>query len=142
KYLAAAKEVASHAVLTPEGIRFSMGRTQREWSNELMSEIRSIYLRHTTGGGDMSRLNRWDGLNPLEATDKDGKVDLVPYFRALVAHRDAIVADVASAERIAEEAKLNARYFGTLARMLVEEEPATPLVASLRARWREGTERN
>ncbi len=142
KYLAAAKEVASHAVLTPEGVRFSLGRTRREWSNELLSEIRVIYLRHTTGAADMSRLNRWDGLNPLEATEADGKVELVPYFRALVVHRERLLADAASAEGIAEEEGINAKYFSLLARMLVGEEPASPLVASLRTRWREASGRN
>src|SRR5690606_24224176 len=42
----------------------------------------------------------------------------------------------------AAEAKLNAKYFGILARMLVAEEPMTPLVASLRMRWRVASDRN
>ena len=33
KYLDAAKEVASHAVLQPDGIRFSLGKSRRDWAD-------------------------------------------------------------------------------------------------------------
>src|SRR5438045_3207782 len=34
KYLAAAKDLADHAVLLPDGFRFSAGKTRRDWTNE------------------------------------------------------------------------------------------------------------
>ena len=59
KYLDAAKEVASHAVLTPKGIRFSLGPSRRDWADELLYEIRTID-RHTSGTGDTDKVYAWD----------------------------------------------------------------------------------
>ena len=50
KYLASAKGMASHAVLLPTGFRFSEKTTRPDWTNELLSQIRSIYARHTENG--------------------------------------------------------------------------------------------
>ena len=36
KYLDAAKEIASHAVLLPDGIRFSSKTTRRDWTEEIV----------------------------------------------------------------------------------------------------------
>src|SRR5437868_1276268 len=43
KYFDAAKDVASHAVLLPDGIRFSPKNTRRDWTEELLAEIRETY---------------------------------------------------------------------------------------------------
>ncbi|MEO2168651.1 MAG: DUF1587 domain-containing protein, partial [bacterium] len=40
KYLDAAQELASHAVLLPEGFRFSAGGNRPDWSEEPLDEIR------------------------------------------------------------------------------------------------------
>ena len=60
KYLDAAKEVAAHAVLTPKGIRFSLGTSRRDWADELLFEIRTIYARHTSGPAATDKVYRWD----------------------------------------------------------------------------------
>ncbi|HSG72090.1 MAG TPA: DUF1587 domain-containing protein, partial [Planctomycetaceae bacterium] len=88
KYVAAGGEVASHLVLLPDGIRFSEGTTSRDWSNEIMAEIRRIYLKHTTDGRDTSILDRWSVADPKRATLEDGRLDLSRYFAALIRHRD------------------------------------------------------
>lgn len=135
KYLDAAKEIATHAVLLPDGIRFSEANTRRNMTNELLSEIRSIYLRHTSGAGDLSRLNSWNVANPLQATDDDGRVDLTKYFAALMRHRAELKADPAKATDIAAEEKLNPKYLRLLAEMLVSGEPNSLLLNLIRARW-------
>src|SRR5688500_12767801 len=43
KYLDAAKEVSSHAVLLPDGFRFSEHTTRRDWTNETLARIRAFY---------------------------------------------------------------------------------------------------
>src|SRR5262249_48281846 len=43
KYLAAAKQVAAHAVLLPDGFRFSTSTTRRDWTNEIVARIREFY---------------------------------------------------------------------------------------------------
>ena len=50
KYLAAAKEIAAHAVLLPDGIGFSAFTTQRDKTNELMARIQEIYRNYTIQG--------------------------------------------------------------------------------------------
>ncbi|MGV3663508.1 MAG: DUF1592 domain-containing protein [Prosthecobacter sp.] len=51
KYLDAAKEIASHAVLLPDGIRFSEHTSERDWTDETLAKIRALYARHTRSDG-------------------------------------------------------------------------------------------
>ena len=45
------KEIASHAVLVPDGIRFFAGTTQRDWTDELLASIRGFYGPYGEAGG-------------------------------------------------------------------------------------------
>ena len=47
KYFDAAKAVAGHAVLLPDGFRFSAGDTRRAWTDEALARIRGFYGRFT-----------------------------------------------------------------------------------------------
>ena len=69
KYLDAAKEIASHAVLLPDGIRFSAKSTGRDWTEELLSEIRATYREFTDNGGGTSV-----NLQGIRFDTKDGGV--------------------------------------------------------------------
>jgi hypothetical protein len=69
KYLDAGKEIASHAILLPDGIRFSAKDTRRDWTEEILGEIRRFYGRYTMQGGgsavtfagDQVRYQGWRG---------------------------------------------------------------------------------
>ena len=127
KYLAAARQVSRHVVLVPDGFRFSRAVTRRDWTHEILDEIRAIHERHTTPD---------EIHNRGAATQiKWGKVDLRSYIRALVKHRTALQ-KVASVKRIAALEKLNARYLGHLAKLVDGREPLTPLLAGIAARLR------
>src|SRR5438034_6306986 len=53
KYLDAGKGIASHAVFLPDGIRFSAKTTRRDWTEELLAQIRELYRAYTDPrGGD------------------------------------------------------------------------------------------
>ena len=52
KYMDAAKNIAAHAVLLPDGIRFSRFSTRRDWTDEILTEIRSFYQSFTEAGGE------------------------------------------------------------------------------------------
>ncbi len=119
KYLDAGKAIAEHAVLLPDGIRFSGATTRRDWSNEIVERIRGIYLRHTSGDHDVNLLNRWSVDDPRVATALDGQVDLEAYFQALVRHRAELQAEVTSARAVAELERLNPKYFERLAHALL-----------------------
>ena len=45
KYLDAAKEIANHAVLLPDGIAFSASTSSRDWTEEKLAAIRAFYGR-------------------------------------------------------------------------------------------------
>lgn len=71
KYLAAAKDVASHAVLLPDGFRFSPASTQRDWTDEAVAALQAFYAPY----------------------GKEGALPLKPYLLAAVRHRDGAAPD-------------------------------------------------
>src|SRR5437867_11537434 len=50
KYLNAAKDVADHAVLLPDGLRFSPSKTRRDWTDESTAGLRKFYSTLTADG--------------------------------------------------------------------------------------------
>ena len=73
KYLDAAKDIAAHAVLLPDAVRFSPHTSQRDWTEERLAAIRAFYAQFTgTGGGTAVNLQgiKFDtkdgGVLPLE----------------------------------------------------------------------------
>ena len=132
KYLDAAKEVATHAVMTPDGIRFSLGRSQRDWADELIYEIRSIYDRHTSGTGATDEVYAWDPNALDRAMNTSGRVNLTPYFQALVAHRERLLKSPETADEVAKEEKLNTKYFKKLTELLTQKENPSLLLGQLR----------
>lgn len=117
KYLDAAKQVASHAVLLPDGFRFSPGESRRDWSNELIDEIRAIYARHV---------------------DDEGRVPLEPYLRTLHEQRGRLAQGETTAAEVAAAAGLNGRYLDAL-RQALEGQEASLVLDPLRKRWRAAT---
>ena len=127
KYLAAARTISNHAVLLPDGFRFSQATTRRDWTDEIVAQIRDIHARHTQlyeerDRGNVTRI-QW------------GHVDLAPYLTTLLEHRERLRTDTNSAAEIAAAAGLNAIYLGHLARLLSAAE-LSPLLARIRARIR------
>jgi hypothetical protein len=47
KYLDAAKGIAAHAVLLPDGLRFSAGDSRRDFADEALARIKQFYARYT-----------------------------------------------------------------------------------------------
>jgi hypothetical protein len=119
KYLNAAKDVAEHAVLLPDGFRFSPGKTRRDWTDESLARLRKFYADYPA----------------------DGRLPVQPYLTATVRHRDALASGKETIEAVAAQEKLNARYLGVLWRTLTDETPSQPLDA-LRARWRLASEKD
>lgn len=118
KYLDAAKEVAAHAMLLPDGIRFSPAVTRRDWTEELLGEIRATYHRYTdTGGGTAV------DLQGIRFDTKDGGV--LPLEKYLAALKGG-PAD-----------GLSAKYLKTLRETLDGGAPSL-LLDPIRARWRAG----
>jgi hypothetical protein len=81
KYLDAAKAIAGHAVLLPDGIRFSPKNSGRDWTEELLAEIRATYREFTDNGGGTSV-----NLQGIRFDTKDGGV--LPLDKYLAATLD------------------------------------------------------
>jgi len=118
KYLAAAKDIADHAVLLPDGIRFSKGKTRRDWTDEQTTKLREFYSAYAPG---------------------DGKLPVQPYLAATVRHRDALAAG--KFDDVAAKEKLNAKYLEALWSALTDKSPSHPL-DTIRAKWRTATEKD
>ncbi|OWK36423.1 hypothetical protein FRUB_08986 [Fimbriiglobus ruber] len=114
KYLNAAKDTADHAVLLPDGFRFSPSKNRRDWTDESTARLRQFYAPYAEG---------------------EGRLQVRPYLAAAVRHRDALLAGTTTPAAVAAREKLNAKYFGTLWQTLTHKTPSYPLDA-IRARWR------
>ena len=50
KYLDAAKDVARHMALLPDGVRFSPSDSPQDWKDEALAKIRALYAKYSTTG--------------------------------------------------------------------------------------------
>ena len=131
KYLDAAKQVAAHAVLLPDGFRFSPGTTRRDWTDELVAQIRAFYRKFSDArGSDQVNLQ---GI--VFKTNDGGRLPLETYLAATLAEREALTTGARTIAAVAKERELNARYLGTLWSSLTSTEPSL-LLDVVRARWR------
>lgn len=120
KYMAAAKEIAEHAVLLPDGMRFARGKTRRDWTDAATARIRSFY-------------SRWTG--------PEGRLDFKPYLLATVRHREELRSAKVTAAEVAKREGLNAKYLGILWKALNDTTRSEPLDA-VREVWRRATEKD
>ncbi len=114
KYLDAGKQIASHAVLLPDGVRFSRETTRRDWTDEVVGQIKKFYAQFA---------------------DIEGKVPLRRYLAATLDERDALASGVKSVAGVATERGLNAKYLAALWTLFNEKGPSL-LLEPLRGRWR------
>lgn len=80
KYLDAAKEVASHAVFTPHGMRWSASTSAQDWTDEALARIRGIYAKHTTKGEAAQTVAQ--GIK-LDTGTGSGRLPIAKYLDAL-----------------------------------------------------------
>lgn len=135
KYLQAARSVADHVVLLPGTIGFSEHTTRRDRTDDLLRRIREFYARYTDAeGGSAVDLQgiRFD-------TNQGGRLPLRSYLTALRTHRSALQSGDVTADELAEQTGLSARYLRRLERSLADPEfPASsPFLAELRQLWQQ-----
>ena len=94
KYFDAAKEIAAHAVLLPDGLRFSPATNDGDWTDEILAEIRGIYGQYSPIATARSRSKRISRRTSTNVTP-------------LAAGSKTIAA-------VAAERKLSPKYLGTL----------------------------
>lgn len=127
KYLDAAKRVAEHVVLLPDGITFSPHTSKRDVTEAILADIRAFYRAFTDPtGADVVNLQ---GI--VFATNEGGRLPLDRYLAASLEARDA------GGERVVAVAKargLSAKYLATLLEALRSREPSL-LLDPVRAAW-------
>ena len=141
KYLDAARDISAHAVLLPNGIRFSRYNTRRDFTNEMLDAIRSFYARYTdSSGGDQVNLQ---GI--VFSTNGGGRLPLEKYLTSLLLHKEAIRSGSMTFEQIAEAAagespQLSPRYLQTLWNAMegTETHPSV-MLNHLRTAWQQAT---
>src|SRR5436309_73826 len=110
KYLDAAKDIANHAVLLPDGIAFSPSASQRDWTEEKLAAIRAFYGPFTDNGAGTAV-----NLQGIKFDTKDGGVlPLRKYLAATLSERAALKSRKKTIAEVAREQGLNAKYLTTL----------------------------
>ena len=132
KYLDAAKGVAAHAVLLPEGIHFSPSTSSRDWTEEKLAAIRAFYARFAEPGSGSALVLQ--GVK-LDSPDR-GVLPLKKYLAATLFERDALKARRTTSAQVAREQGLNAKYLASLWEKLNDPHPSLVL-DQIRAQWRE-----
>jgi hypothetical protein len=131
KYLDAAKRIAQHAVLLPDGFRFSPATTRQDRTNEILDKIRAVY-----GGCSDSSASTQVSLQGLVwDTKQGGRLPLEKYLQATLVRREALRAGKMSLEAVAKEFGLSAKYLALVWQQLNGAEPSVVL-DDLRMRWR------
>jgi uncharacterized phage-associated protein len=131
KYLDAAKDIASHAVLTPTGIHFSASNSARDWTDETVAKIRKFYARFSSTGSESQTTQQ--GIK-LDIGTSSGRLPLAGYLAAMNEARTT----KASVETIAKAKGLSAKYATTLWTALNDTKPSV-LLDPLRAKFSNGT---
>ncbi|MEX1026889.1 MAG: DUF1592 domain-containing protein [Candidatus Paceibacterota bacterium] len=132
KYLDAAKRVADHAVLLPDGIRFSPSTSRRDWTNESLARIRDFYSQFTVNTDEKVTV----GGTGVVSND-GGRIPLDQYLAAAMEHRAALTEGKTTIASVVRDRNLNAKYLGLLWTMLHDQQPSL-LLDTLRAKWRNG----
>ncbi len=116
KFINSAREIASHAVLLPNGFRFSESKMQRDWTNESLARLRDFYWQFT----------------------RDGSLPLKPYISALLRHRNDLTTGKISTDEVASNESLSPNYLRLVYSTLNDETHSWPL-DEVRRSWRTAT---
>ena len=130
KYLDAGKRIAEHAVLVPDGFRFSEKTMRRDWAEEILTEIRTLYARYTDPkGGEKVNLQ---GI--VFDTNEGGRLPLERYIAATLVEREQLATSAAEVEKVAEKYGLSGRYLNSLLQVLRGTNAPT-MLGEIRRRW-------
>src|SRR5689334_12606545 len=132
KYLDAGKEIASHAVLLPDGIRFSAKKSRPDWTEEVVAQIRALYAEFTEAEAGAKTVQQ--GI-VMDRANEAGRLPLGRYVTALIEEREALVSGEKSIAAVAATRGLSPKYLEALFRALSSKEPSL-LLDPVRARWR------
>lgn len=134
KYLDAAKQIAAHTVLLPDGLRFSPHTTRADQTHEIVERIREFYRQFTAAGGN--RQVQLQGL--VFDADAGGRLPIEAYLATAFAERDSLMQGTKNVEQVARQHGLSPKYLAILWETLNAKEPSL-LLDRVREPWRAGT---
>ncbi|MFM8890732.1 MAG: DUF1587 domain-containing protein, partial [Planctomycetia bacterium] len=140
KYLDAAKSIATHAMLLPDGIAFSAGDSRRDFTDLKLAELKRFYARYTkprvtaeSGGSTVKQ-----GITLDLATD--GFLPVEPYIRGTLELRQTPAPDAERITAVARDHGLSPKYLGKVWEALAADGgAASPLLEHLRGLWKKAT---
>ncbi|MFM7208091.1 MAG: DUF1592 domain-containing protein [Planctomycetaceae bacterium] len=132
KYLDAAKGVAAHAMLLPDGMRFAEGTSEADWTDACVERLRAFYRRFTAPlTGTMQNVAQGIAFD----LGREGGLPIAGYLVAADAEGDRIAAGDAAG--VAQERGLSAGYLARVVRVLnAPGHHRSPLLESVRHAWR------
>ncbi len=131
KYLDAAKQISQHAVLLPNGFRFSKHTTRRDWTDESLQKIRQFYDQFVDNSGKHLDWQRKDANSP-----RIGRIPLRTYIEATVVHRDALRSGAITIADVADKTKLSEKYLNQLWDVFSGDQDCGFVLDGIRRRWR------
>lgn len=137
KYLDAGKDIARHAVLLPDGFRFSPSTNPGDWTSYVLARIREFYRQHSdAGGGTQVNLQ---GI--VFDTNSGGRLDIEKYIAGTIEVRERLTQVSGSNATevltvVARDRRLNLKYLGLLWTALNDRQPSL-LMDVIRSSWRE-----
>ena len=140
KYLDAAKGIASHAVLLPDGIAFSAGDSRRDFADEWVARVKAFHARFTRTlreADARSQSTVKHGVTLDMGTE--GFLPVDEYVAATLALRGMATVDEATIETMARDRDLSPKYLATLWRALSAADSGSPLLDRVRGLWRSAT---
>src|SRR3569623_1857368 len=129
KYFDAGKDISRHAVLLPDGFRFSPSPTRSDWTNEILAQIRDLYRQYSASQG-ASRVNL-QGI--VFNTNDGGRLPIEKYLAGMLAEKSALESGKKTIADVAREHQLNPKYLGSLWTLLHSKDPSV-VIDMLRAR--------
>jgi mono/diheme cytochrome c family protein/RNAse (barnase) inhibitor barstar len=153
KYLDAAKGIAAHTVVLPDGLRFSAGDSRRDFADEALVRIKQFYARYTQSLDAAAAAAQQTVKHGVKLdTGHDGFLPVEKYLLATLAERERLGQGVDAVAAVARERGLSPKYLATLfaAFSAPEAAPAGDAAASqpslildaLRACWKSATPDN
>jgi hypothetical protein len=139
KYLDAAKGISAHAVLLPNGLRFSAGDSRRDFADEALARLKQFYARYTRPLDDAAATAQQTVKQGIKLdTGHEGFLPSEEYLLATLAERDRLAQGGNAVAAVARERGLSPKYLATLWEALAAPAAGEPsaILDPLRARWK------
>ena len=137
KYLDAAKAIATHAVLLPDGVAFSAGDSRRDFADEWLARLKAFYSRFTQPLSAEARATQTTVQHGITLDiGTEGFLPVEAYVAATLDLREKPTVDAATIQAVARERGLSPRYLATLWETLSAADSDASLLDHVRRQWR------